>query len=468
MPIKIHASHKHFLFSPGRRIEFFYLPPENFAPLAFSFLFLYNAIMMKKIVFIICLLFPILLSGAIYTFKIEGPIESITEEYIADCFQKVKESADAKLVIIQMDTPGGLVTSTRNIIKTILDSPVPVAVYISPSGARGASAGFFITIASDIAAMAPGTNMGAAHPVGIGGQKIDETMNEKVTNDAVAWAKSLAKNRNRNEELSEKAVRESKAYTAEECLKGNLIEYIAKDMGDLIKQLDGKEIPSVDGKTVVLELTGERTVFLDMTYRQKFLKTITNPTLAVFLFLLGLFGLYIEFSHPGGIVPGVIGSISLLLAFMAFQVLPINYVGLFLIVLSIGFFIAEVKIQGFGAFGIGGIVSFILGSLMLVNAPIPEMRPAMSIIIVFAICFGLLFMFLTYKVVQAMKQKTETGEEGLTGEAGVARTEITPESGKVFVHGEWWNAVSDESIPEGAKVVVESVEHFVLKVKKAL
>jgi len=405
------------------------------------------------------------LSGGIYTFKIEGPIESITEEYIADCFQKVKESADAKLVIIQMDTPGGILTSTRNIIKAMLDSPVPVAVYISPSGARGASAGFFITIASDIAAMAPGTNMGAAHPVGIGGQKIDETMNEKVTNDAVSWVKTLAKNRERNEDLSEKAVRESKSYTAEECLKDNLIEYIAKDMGDLIKQLNGKEIRRMDGKTVALELTGEETKFLDMSYRQKFLKTITNPSLAYFLLIFGLIGLYLEFSHPGGIIPGVLGGISLLLAFMAFQVLPINYVGLLLIILSIGFFIAEIKIQGFGAFGIGGIVSFVLGSIMLVNAPIPEMRPAMTMIIMFGICFGLIFMFLTYKVIQAMKQKTETGEEGMTGETGISRTEITPESGKVFVHGEWWNAVSDETIPEGKKVVVESIKDFILKVK---
>ncbi|MCP5102043.1 MAG: nodulation protein NfeD, partial [bacterium] len=368
--------------------------------------------MMRKLngYLLVFLLFPIFLSGEIYTIKIDGVIESITEEYITDCFGKIKEAADAKLVIIQMDTPGGILTSTRNIIKIILDSPVPVAVFISPSGARGGSAGFYITIAADIAAMAPGTNMGAAHPVGLGGQKIDDTMNEKVTNDAVAWAKSLAKNRNRNEELSEKAVRESKSYTEEECLKNNLIEYIAKDMGDLIKQLNGKEIRTVDGKTVVLELTGESTKFLEMSYRQKFLKTITNPTLAIFLFLLGVFGIYIEFSHPGGIVPGVIGGICLLLAFMAFQVLPINYIGLFLIVLSIGFFIAEIKIQGFGAFGIGGIISFILGSLMLVNAPIPEMRPAMSIIVAFAIWFGFLFMFFTYQVLQAMNPKTRTGD----------------------------------------------------------
>ena len=421
--------------------------------------------MMKKIYFIIFLLFPIFLGGEIYTFKIEGPIETITEEYVSNCFREVKAAPDAKLVIIQLDTPGGYDTSMRKIIQDILDSPVPVAVYISPKGARGGSAGFYITIAADIAAMAPGTNMGAAHPVSVTGTQIEGTMKEKVTNDAVSYAKSLARSRNRNEELSEKAVRESKSYTAEECLQNHLAEYVAEDMDKLIEQLEGKEIHRVNGDTVTLSLKGEKIVYQDMSARQKFLKTITNPTLAYFLLIFGLIGIYLEFTHPGIIVPGVLGGISLLLAFLAFQVLPINYVGLFLIILSIGFFIAEIKIQGFGAFGIGGIVSFVLGSIMLINAPIPEMRPAMDMIIIFAVSFGFVFMFLTYKVFQVMKRKTETGEEGLTGETGVARTEITPKEGKVFVHGEWWNAVSDATIPEGSKVVVESIKNFILKVK---
>jgi membrane-bound serine protease (ClpP class) len=421
--------------------------------------------MMKKIYFIIFLLFPIFLGGEIYTFKIEGPIETITEEYVSDCFREVKAAPDAKLVIIQLDTPGGFDTSMRKIIQNILDSPVPVAVYISPKGARGGSAGFYITIAADIAAMAPGTNMGAAHPVSVTGTQIEETMKEKVTNDAVSYAKSLARSRNRNEELSEKAVRESKSYTTEECLQNHLAEYVAENMDRLIEQLEGKEIHRVNGETVTLSLKGEKIVSLDMSARQKFLKTITNPTLAYFLLIFGLIGIYLEFTHPGIIVPGVLGGISLLLAFLAFQVLPINYVGLFLIILSIGFFIAEIKIQGFGAFGIGGIISFVLGSIMLINAPIPEMRPAMEMIIIFAVTFGLVFMFLTYKVIQVMKRKTETGEEGLAGETGVARTEITSKEGKVFVHGEWWNAVSDTTIPEGSKVVVESIKNFILKVK---
>ncbi|MCX6580970.1 MAG: nodulation protein NfeD [Candidatus Aminicenantes bacterium] len=422
--------------------------------------------MMKKICLLIFLLCPFLLKGEIFLLKIDGPIETITEEYIADSFKEVKSARDAKLVIIQIDTPGGLDTSMRAIIKEILASPVPVAVYVSPRGARAGSAGFFITIAADIAAMAPGTNMGAAHPVLVSGTAIEDTMKEKVTNDAAAYARSLASTRNRNEDLSGKAVEESKSYTAEECLKNTLVEYIAEDIEHLLQQLEGKEIRMTNGKTFILKLKNEKTSTLTLSSRQIFLKTISNPTLALFLLAFGLIGLLIEFTHAGAIIPGVLGGISLLLAFLAFQILPINYVGLFLIILSIGFFIAEIKIQGFGAFGVGGIVSFVLGSMMLVNSPIPEMRPAMSMIIMLAVFFGAMFMFLTYKVIQAMKMKTATGVEGMTGETGEARTDITPSSGKVFVHGEWWNAVADEPIPEGSKVTVESMANFVLKVKK--
>jgi membrane-bound serine protease (ClpP class) len=400
--------------------------------------------------------------------KIDGPIETITEEYIVDSFKKVKERPNAKLVIIEMDTPGGYSTSMRTIIKEVLASPVPVAVYVSPKGARAASAGFFITIASDIACMSPGTNTGAAHPVSVTGTKIEDTMKEKITNDAVSYVRSLAKSRNRNEELSEKAVRESKSYTAEECLKNNLIEYIAEDINDLLKQLEDKKITMVNGKTFVMDLEGETIVPLELSGRQKFLKTITNPNLAYFLLIFGLLGLYLEFTHPGAIIPGVIGGICLLLAFLAFQVLPINYIGLLLILLSIGFFIAEVKIQGFGMFGIGGIISFVLGSVMLINSPIPEMRPNMSTIIIFALVFAVTFLILAFKVIKAMQRGAETGQEGIRGETGTAKTEINANSGKVFVHGEWWNAVTasefDETIPAGSKIKVDSIEGFILKV----
>lgn len=418
----------------------------------------------KKYLVLFVILFPLVLSAEIYKFEIKGPIETITEEFVVDSFRTIREAKDAELVIIQMDTPGGLDTSMRAIIKEILDSPAPVAVYVSPKGARAASAGFFITISADIACMSPGTSTGAASPVSVTGSKIEDTMKKKIFNDAVSYVKSLAKSRGRNIELAELAVSEAKSYPAEECLEKNLVEYIAEDIDDLLEQLEGKEVVMVNGEKRVLKLSGEKMVNLDMSSRQKFLKTITNPNLAYFLLIFGLLGLYLEFTHPGIIIPGVLGGICLLLAFLAFQILPINYVGLLLILLAIGFFIAEIKIPGFGVFGIGGVIAFVLGSIMLINAPVPEMRPTMSIVITFALGVSLIFLFLTYKVYQSVRKKVETGQEGLTGEVGVARSEITSDSGKVFVHGEWWNAVSDETIPEGARVKVESLENFILKV----
>ncbi len=420
---------------------------------------------MKKILILsLILIFPLLLNSEIIKLKIKGPIDTITDEYIVNSFNEIKTKTNPKLIIIEIDTPGGFDTSMRTVIKQIMNSPVPVAVYVSPKGARAASAGFFITISADIAVMAPGTNMGAAHPVSVTGSKVEDTMKEKITNDAASYIKALAKSRNRNLDLCEKAVRKSKSYTAKECLENNLIDYIAEDINELIEQLENKEINMINNKKTVLKLKGEKIIPIEMTGRQKFLRTITNPNLAYFLLIFGLMGLYLEFTHAGAIIPGVIGGISLLLAFMAFQILPINYIGLFLILLSVGFFIAEIKIQGFGMFGIGGIISFLIGSIILINAPVPEMRPTMSIIITFTLAFGIIILFLTYKVITAMKRKTETGKEGLSGEIGVARTDINPYSGKVFVHGEWWNAFSEEEIPAGSKVKVESIEQFKLRV----
>ena len=410
---------------------------------------------------------PFRLQAEIYTLRVDGPIDTLLEEYVVNSLKKIQQAGNARLVIIEMDTPGGYDTSMRAIIKTMLNSEIPCAVFVSPQGARAASAGFFILLAADIAAMAPGTNTGAAHPVSVTGSDIEKTMKEKVTNDAAAYIKTLAKNHQRNPEMAEKAVRESHSYTAEECLKNQLIDLIVPSRSDLIQQLAGKTITLNNGREFTLHLKNEKIVNLTMSDRQKFLRTITNPSLAYFLLIFGLIGLYIEFTHPGVVIPGILGGISLLLAFLAFQILPINYVGLFLILLSVGFFIAEIKVQGFGMLGIGGIASFILGSLMLINSPIPEMRPAMTLIISFALCFGFVFLFLTFKVFQAMKMKLETGKEGLIGESGVAKTDIDNHQGKVFVHGEWWNAVADGQIPAGSRIQVETIDNLLLKVKKS-
>jgi len=422
---------------------------------------------MKKALVFFLLTIPFWLGAEIYSLRFDGPIDPLLEEYAVDSLREIGQRGNARLVVIEMDTPGGFDTSMRAIIKAMLNSGVPVAVYVSPKGARAASAGFFILLAADIAAMAPGTNTGAAHPVSVTGSDIEKTMREKITNDAAAYVKTLAKNRRRNLEMAEKAVRESQSYTAEECLKGGLIDLVAVDMKELILRLQGKTLTSPAGGEIVLDLRGEKIIPLEMSERQKFLRTITNPNLAYFLLIFGLIGLFIEFTHPGGVIPGILGGISLLLAFLAFQILPINYVGLFLILLSIGFFVAEIKVQGFGVLGVGGIISFILGSIMLINSPIPEMRPAMPMIITFAICFGCIFLFLTWKVFKAMKRKRETGVEGIVGETGMAKTDIDSRQGKVFIHGEWWNAVADGLIPAGTRIQVEAVENLVLKVKKS-
>ncbi len=422
---------------------------------------------MKKALALFLLTIPLWLGAEIYTLHFEGSIDPILEEYTVKSFQEIRQKGDASLVIIEMDTPGGFDTSMRTIIKAMLNTEVPVAVYVSPKGARAASAGFFILLAADIAAMAPGTNTGAAHPVSITGSDIEKTMREKITNDAVSYIKTLAKNHQRPEEMAEKAVSESRSYTAEECLKNGLIDLIAFDVKQLTNQLQGKTISLAGGNKVVLDLHDEKIVPLEMSERQKFLRTITNPNLAYFLLIFGLIGLFIEFTHPGVVIPGILGGISLLLAFLAFQILPINYVGLSLILLSIGFFIAEIKVQGFGILGVGGIISFILGSIMLINSPIPEMRPAMPMIITFAVCFGCIFLFLTWKVFRAMKRKRETGAEGIIGEIGIARTDIDNHQGKVFIHGEWWNAVTDGLIPAGSRIQVEAVNNLILKVKKS-
>jgi membrane-bound serine protease (ClpP class) len=422
---------------------------------------------MKKALGLLVFLIPFWLQAEIYTLRVDGPIDSLLEEYVVDSFKKIQKADNASLIIIEMDTPGGYDTSMRTIIKAMMNSEIPCAVYVSPQGARAASAGFFIMLAADIAAMAPGTNTGAAHPVSVTGSDIEKTMKEKIINDSAAYIKTLAKNRQRNPEMAEKAVRESQSYTAEECLKNQMIDLIVSSRAELIKQFNGKIITLHNGRAITLNIQNDKIISLTMSDRQKFLRTITNPSLAYFLLIFGLIGLFIEFTHPGVVIPGILGGISLLLAFLAFQILPINYVGLFLILLSIGFFIAEIKVQGFGMLGVGGIVAFILGSMMLINSPIPEMRPAMPLIISFALCFGFVFLFLTFKVFQAMKRKLETGREGLIGEAGVAKTDIDNRSGKVFVHGEWWNAVAEGLIPAGSKIQVEAMENLLLKVKKS-
>jgi len=417
--------------------------------------------------FFLIALFPLMGYASILKITINDPIHPITSEYIRNAIDRA-EKENARLLIIALNTPGGLDTSMREIIERILSSKTPIVAFVSPSGARSASAGFFIAIACDIFVMAPGTNTGAAHPVGVSitGQSMDKTMEEKVTHDAASYIRTIAEKRGRNIKMAEDAVRKSLSYTEKEALEGNLIDLVAKSEDEIINYFNGKYIKRFDGEKLLLELEGEKVVDIPMSARQKFLITISNPNLAYILLMLGLLGLYFEFSNPGAILPGVLGGICLLLAIFSFQILPINYVGLILILLAIGLFILEIKVQSYGILSIGGITAMVIGSIMLIDAPIPELRPSLNFIIPVAIGLSLIFIFLIIIVIKAHIKKAYTGEEGLIGEIGVTQTNLNLE-GKVFVHGELWNAEALEEIPKGTKVkVIEVLKNLKIKVTK--
>ena len=429
----------------------------------------YNEINVKKIIraLVGVAVFPVFLPAAILKITVDAPIHPVTSQYIRGAIDRAdRESAD--LLIMVLNTPGGLDSSMREIIEKILAAKTPVAATVSPSGARSASAGFFIGVACDLFVMRPGTNTGAAHPVGISitGQSMDKTMEDKVVKDAVAYIRSLAEKRGRNVQMAEDAVAKSMSYTEKEALNGGLIDLIARNDQDIVDAFDGKTIRRFNGETQVLHLKEKPIVEVPMSGRQKFLLTISNPNLAYILLMIGLLGLYFEFANPGAVLPGVLGAISLLLAIFSFQILPINYVGLILILLAIAMFIVEVKVHTFGALAVGGIVSMIIGSMMLVNAPIPELKPSLGIIIPVALGVSLIFIFLVYLVIRAHRSKVTTGQEGLVGEIGTTRTDLSP-SGKVFVHGELWDAEADSQIPRGTMVKVIQVTGLRLKVTKA-
>ncbi|MDP2913929.1 MAG: nodulation protein NfeD [Candidatus Aminicenantes bacterium] len=422
----------------------------------------------KIFAFIFLLLFPVFSPAAILKITVDAPIHPVTSEYIRDAIDRA-DKENASLLIMTLNTPGGLDSSMREIIEKILSAKTPIAAFVSPSGGRSASAGFFIGIACDLFIMAPGTNTGAAHPVGVSitGQSMDKTMEDKVTHDAASYIKTLAEKRGRNVKMAEDAVRKSLSYTEKEALQGGLIDFIAKNEQEIIDAFDQKAIRRFNGDTVVLRLKQEPVINVDMSARQKFLLTISNPNLAYILLMIGLLGLYFEFANPGAILPGVLGGISLLLAIFSFQILPINYVGLILIILAIAMFILEVKVHSFGALSIGGITAMVIGSMMLIKAPIPELRPSLRIIIPVALGISLILIFLVYLVVRAHARRPLTGKEGMVGETGTARTDLAPE-GKVFVHGELWEAEALEAVSAGEKVrIVEVLGTLKIRVKKA-
>ena len=395
----------------------------------------------------------------VFIIKVADAISPGTADFIKTGIQTAEEKA-AAVIIIELDTPGGLAESMRLIVQNILGSKVPVVVFVAPSGARAASAGVMITMAADVAAMAPGTNIGAAHPVGAGGKEIDGTMSEKIINDMVAQAKSVAEQRGRNAQWVEAAIRESVSVTETEALKENIIDLIAQDTDDLIKQLNGRELKNKG----VLNLADAKKVVLEETLRTKILKTISNPNIAYILMMIGLAGLYFELSHPGAIFPGVIGGIALILAFFAMQTLPVNYAGILLIVLALIFFIMEMKITSYGLLSVAGIVSLLLGSLMLFEAPTPDMKLSLRVLLPTVILISGFFVAVASLVFRAQISKPTTGSMGLVGEIGVVKKALTPE-GKVFVHGELWNARAKQPLDQNVKVRVVKVENLILEVE---
>ncbi len=399
-------------------------------------------------------------SSQIYILEINDAISPGVADHIRQGLSKASKNRAACVIII-LDTPGGLVESMRQIVMDIYESEAPVAVYVSPGGARAASAGVMITMAADIAAMAPGTHIGAAHPVGIGGKEVEGAMSDKVLNDMVAQARSIAQKRDRNLEWAEKAVRESVSVTETEALKEGVIDLVAKDLDDLIRQMNGRPV----AEKGILDIEHAERVLLKENFRTRVLRVVSNPNIAYILLMIGMAGLYFELSHPGAIFPGVIGGISLVLALYSLQTLPVNIAGILLIVLALIFFILEMKVTSFGLLSVAGVVSLLLGSLMLFEGERPDMRVSWGVLLPTVAVVSGFFILVAGMVFKAQVTRPKTGREGLVGELGEVKEEIAGK-GKVMVHGELWKARSDRPIKKGSKVRVVKVDGLVVTVEE--
>ena len=401
-------------------------------------------------------------SAKVLKIVVDDAIHPITDEYIGRAIAEAERSK-AQALLIEINTPGGLLDSTRGIIEKILASPVPVIIYVTPSGSRAASAGFFILESADVAAMAPGTNTGAAHPVSLGSGKMDDTMKEKIENDSAALMRSVVGKRGRNVEVAETAVRQSKSFTDQEALSQKLIDYVAPSEEDLFKQLQGKQVKRFDGQTITLNLAGQSVRPFDMTLKQHILAYLLDPNVAFILLAVGALALYAEFNHPGAVVPGTVGVVFILLAVFALNLLPTRFAAVVLIFASFILFALEAKFAAHGVLAIGGIVTLTLGGLLLVDAPIPEMRVHLLTALAVSIPLGVITVFLMSIALKARANKVVTGIQGLIGEIGLAQSALSPQ-GKVFVHGELWDAISSANLPAGQPVVVREVDGLQLRV----
>jgi membrane-bound serine protease (ClpP class) len=390
-------------------------------------------------------------------------VHPVTVEIVARALEQARASK-ADLVLIRINTPGGLMEATRELVEKIGASPVPVATYVTPGGARAASAGFFLLLAGDVAAMAPGTRTGAASPVMIG-QEIDPVMRRKIESDASAALRSLAEAHGRDAELAQKAVSEAKSFTEKEALAAKLVDLVANDEESLFRLLDGRAIERPNGAKFTLRLAGAAVTPYELTWRQRVLRAISDPNIAFVLLLLGALGLYVEFSSPGLILPGVLGSILALLGLSALSVLPINWLGAALLILAVALFVLEIKFTSYGILGAGGAVALVLGAMLLVDAP-PEFRIGLRTAAGAGLPFAALAIFLTAMVLRVHNNRVETGETGMIGRIGTAAT-VLDLTGKIYVHGEYWNATSVQPVPQGAKVRVLEVDGLHLRVEEA-
>jgi len=393
---------------------------------------------------------------------LDGIVHPVTVEILSSAIEQARQQ-HAAVLLVRLNTPGGLMEAMRESIEKLLASPVPVVTYVTPSGGRAASAGFFLLEAGDVAAMAPGTNTGAAHPVVLGTQ-VDGVMKQKMENDAAAYLRSITAKRGRNSDLAQKAVFESRSFTDQEALQEHLIDLVAANEADLLARLDGREVTRFNGNRLTLHTAGATIQTYERSLRQKILAAIADPNIALVLLVVGALGIYVEFSSPGLIAPGVAGAILVLLGLSALSVLPINWLGAALLLLALTLFVLEAKFTSHGVLGVGGTVAMILGAMLLINSPLPEMRIHLTTAVALALPFSVITMLLLSLVLRARRNKVVTGTDGMIGEVGTVISRVAPE-GKIFIHGEYWDAVAASPIEEGAHVRVRSVDRLKLTVE---
>src|SRR5438067_3721946 len=418
--------------------------------------------MKRTLILAVAVAFAVNAGAAVLQIVVSDMIHPISDEFIGRALAEAQRT-HAEALLIELQTPGGLIDSTRSIVEKIMTSPVPVVVYVAPAGSRAASAGFFLVEAADVAAMAPGTNTGAAHPV-ILGEKMDEIMKAKMENDAAAFMRTIAAKRGRNVAVAESAVRESKSFTEQEALQQKLIDVIAPNDQALLRAIEGRTFKRYDGTNVTLHVANTHINTIEMTVRQRLMSSLMDPNIAFLLLVLGGLAIFAEFNHPGAVVPGVVGVIAIVLALFALNFLPTRFASLALLLVAFALFALEAKFASHGILAAGGIVSMVIGALFLVDGPIPQMRVNIITATAVSIPIGVIAVFLTTLVLKARRGKVATGSEGMIGQIGIARTPVAAD-GKVFVHGELWNAVASAAIAEGARVRVAGVNGLHLTVE---